>query len=138
MPTSVGCFGVPGVGQSSWNLCLFVPLLIPVLVRESLLSSWSCQELFFKAGAAKGAAQCCAGNGISGVLQPSLGSGTAWGRGWNLLSVVMMFTNRKNPGAKWKAAVYTGESSLPEDSEHSKLLSWADGIPTPTKNPWIN
>lgn len=47
---------------------VFVPLLVPVVVRESLLSSWPCQELFFKADAAKGAAQCFAGNGISGVL----------------------------------------------------------------------
>lgn len=64
--------------------------------------------------------------------QPSLGSGTTLDRGRNLLSVVMMFTNRKKkPAAKWKPAVYTGESSLLEASEHSKPLSWADGIPTP-------
>lgn len=71
--------------------------------------------------------------GFQSCSQPSLGSGTTWGTAWNLLSVVM-FANRKNPGAEWKPAVYRGESSLPEDSEHSKLLSWADGIPTP-QNP---
>lgn len=106
---------------------VWVPLLVPVVVRESLLGFWPLQELFLKADAAK--ESHFAGSGF----QPSLGSGTTFGMGWNLLSVVLMFTNRKNPGAEWKPALYTGESSLPEDSEHSKLLSWADGIPYPQK-----
>lgn len=112
---------------------VFLPLLTAVVVRESLLGFWPFQELFLEVDAARGAAQFFAGSEIS-----ALGSGTTLGTGWNLLSVVTMFTNRKNPGAKWKPAVYTGESSLPEDSEHSKLLSWADGIPTPKKTPCIN
>lgn len=47
---------------------MFVPLLMPVVVRESLPSFWPFQELFLKVDAAKEAAQCLAGSGIPAVL----------------------------------------------------------------------
>lgn len=47
---------------------MFVPLLRPVVVRESLSSFWPFQELFLKVDAAKEAAECFAGNGIPAVL----------------------------------------------------------------------
>lgn len=118
-------------GRTEQLEIVFVPLLVLVVARESLLSFWPLQELFLKADAAK--ESHFAGSGFQPCSQPSLGSGTTLGTGWNLLSVVLMFTNRKNPGAEWKPALCPGESSLPEDSEHSKLLSWADGIPYPQK-----
>lgn len=79
---------------------VFVPLLIPVVVRESLLSFWPSQELFSGLMQPEKLLGALQEVGFQACSQPSLRSGTTLDMGWNLVSVVMVFTNRKNPGAK--------------------------------------
>lgn len=60
---------------------MFVPLLMPVAVRESLRSFWPFQELFIEVDAAKEAAQCFAGSGIPAVLPAFPGARDNLGQG---------------------------------------------------------
>lgn len=96
------------------------------------MSFWPFQELFLKVDAGREAAQCFAGSEIPLPAFPGVRDNLGQGQESPLCGYDV-YKQEKNPAAKWKPAVYTGESSLPEASEHSKPLSWADGIPTPQK-----